>query len=377
VRASASILIGLSLAVAFSLATPTMGAILTSVADGGFSDPGTWDSPPAIPVDDDTLHIYHNISLAAGDSYTGGDLKVSLYAGANLTLNGGEFRIGRSNWNGATVALVISDGYLKTARTDNIGAASTAEITGGTFEWSELNPPDLSIHVDGGRYRNTAGGNITNGLAIYTIDSGVFDCGLTTNLFAGSSQFAWNAGTISNLVQSHDYFQNIAGNLGSNAARTLDINDQTLTQAPVTWNMKSYQRDRWGRLIGTAGTIQYDVYGAADNDCDTIISAADNSSLSDGVVIDIGYAGGEITDPSAFLGTTYKLMAMNTQTDFSALTPSVPDAIWNDGTTDWTVSFANNIAVDGTVSIASIIPEPATLAMLMLGGAAILRRRRR
>ncbi len=357
-------------------------ATFTSVQDGDWSDPATWGLAGAaepgvtVPAANDYVHAWHTLTINDGDSYTSSGERLNLQAGANLVMNGGYIVPGRTRWHSSPHSLTVNGGYMEFTRTDNVVAGSTIGITGGVFAWNNWNPPAIAHSIDGGTLRIISDNRNINS-ATYVMDSGTFCTNFGLGLFVSSGSFTWNAGTVANLNQPHDYANHFFANLGDNAARRIDINDQTLAPGVAkTWNLKSSARDVYSRLMGTAGEIQFDVYSATDDDSDSIINATNNSSLGEGVVFAIGYAGDAITDPAAFLGRSYKLLTLLSSTDFSAITPSVPDAQWFDGANTWTVSFDNNLAVDGTVSIASIVPEPATLSVLAMGGLALLRRRR-
>ncbi len=375
---------------AVALVVPASALTFTSVQSGDWGAPATWGhSGPAqpgvnVPANNDNVNIGHSLTMAPTDSYTAGDFKANFTAGGNLTVNGGYFYVGRTSFNNVPHTLTVDNGgHLRLGRAQNMAADFKLNALGGVLQWDH--PFALSVAtgvVDGGRLRLPAT-NITAGGATWTIQSGTFDAGFGVDTFASSSSFHWNGGTIANLNQPHDYFQNIVGNLGDNAARRIDINDQYHRQTAQVWNMVS-PRNWQGRLVGTAGTVQFDIYSAFVNDCDSIINAANNSSLGSGVIFDIGYAGGEISDPTAFLGQDYRLLTLLSGTDYSALLASVPDAVWFDGVREWLVSFSNNVATDGSIRIASIapmqtaIPEPLTaLAVLAgLGGLGRYLRRR-
>ncbi len=353
---------------------------LSSVKDGDWGDPATWgQTGPAqpgvnVPTSSDHAYLYHTVTAGAGVSYSSGHKALRFYPGGQLIVDGGSVYCSRADFLGNAPALTVNSGYLGFGRVDS-GNGASVQINGGLYDF----PTTLGIlpvTISGGTARGRA--------YPITLDGGKWDANFTQNLYLGAGGLVWNAGTVANPGQAHDYTIIQVANLGANASRIVDINDQqVLPGAAQTWNLKSAARNVYGTLVGTAGTVQFDIYSAFVNDCDSIINAANNSSLGSGVIFDIGYAGGEISDPTAFLGQDYRLLTLLSGTDYSALLASVPDAVWFDGVREWLVSFSNNVATDGSIRIASIapmqtaIPEPLTALAVLLGAGGLGRYLRR
>ena len=153
----------------------------------------------------------------------------------------------------------------------------------------------------------------------------------------------------------------ILADFGAAATQTVDINTGGTAQ---NWNVGT------GALSDNAGTIQFDVFSMTLNDSDRITGTGP-LTLNSGVVLDLFWKGGAV-DPTTWDGMTIKLFDL---ADYSGLSATVADAVWNDGTTDYTVSFdTTNLNVNGTVTV---VPEPSTVALSLLAGLGLFLARRK
>lgn len=355
----------ITLSGAFSGTAPSLvtlaGGKLTVAAGGALSGPTGG-----------TANVLNFTASSVLDIATGGSV-----TGARIALTNGT-TVGTINVNGS---LTLTPTNASTAPYNhangaqlifNIGSGGLVQQNGasGTILNTTSNRR-TDLNINGGTYEYTGasdlhlGNNGTgSGRAAINITSGRFDLGGRNVLWDStrSNTFSWTAGTVANIYGVTDQSMNdlVVNNFGNSAAKTIDINNQRVAATAQTLNLGT------AGLSASLGTLQFDIYGTTTADQ---ITGAGVFTLGSGVLIDIGYAGGPI-DAIALAGQTYQLFDL---TDYSGLDATVSSTVWDDGLQSYNVSFTNNLALDGTITIASLtaIPEPSTFAF-GLGAAALL-----
>jgi len=141
------------------------------------------------------------------------------------------------------------------------------------------------------------------------------------------------------------------------AAHIVQVSDQTSAQTLTFGN---------GFLAGfTGGTFRFNIYSATANDSDQIVASGPDISLDNAVTLELnGFSlGGVAAD---YIGSTYQLFDDPTYAD---LTPTLAPATWTIDGNDYTVTFTDNLAVDGSISVSNLtlIPEPSTGLLAALG----------
>lgn len=324
-----------------------------TVANGG-----SLSSPTGGTVNILNFTASSTLDIAAGGSVSGS--RIALTNGSTVaTINiNGTLTLSPSSApynmaNGANLILNIGTGGLVQ---QNVG--TTTVLNTQSNRRTDLN-------INGGRYEYTGvtdlplgNDDLGNGRAAITISSGRFDIGgrnVTWNPAETANTFTYTGGTLANFygVANQGMLDLVVANFGNSAAKTIDINNQRVDATARTLNLGT------AGLSATLGTLQFDIYGATTADQ---LTGSGVFTLGTGVLIDLGYVGGPI-DTQALVGQTYQLFDLE---NYSGLDATVSSTTWEDGIQSYTVAFTNNLAIDGTVTIASLtaIPEPSSLALL-------------
>lgn len=355
----------LTLSGAFSGTAPSVvtlaGGKLTVASGGALSGPTGG-----------TVNILNFTASSTLDIATGGSVTGARIALTNATT------VGTINVNGS---LTLTPTNASTAAYNhangaqlifNIGSGGLVQQNGasGTILNTTSNRR-TDLNINGGTYEYTGasdlhlGNNLPgSGRAAINITSGRFDLGGRNVLWDStiSNTFSWTGGTVANIYGVTDQSMNdlVAANFGNSATKTIDINNQRVAAAAQTLNLGT------AGLNASLGTLQFDIYGTTTADQ---ITGAGVFDLESGVLIDIGYVGGLI-NATALTGQTYQLFNL---TDYSGLDATVASTVWDDGTQSYNVSFLNNLATNGTITITgiSVIPEPSSFALLF-GATALL-----
>jgi PEP-CTERM motif-containing protein len=364
--------VGLAL---LAVASGALAATYTSDGSGDWDDPNTWDAAgiPAtaffriragdtVTADGVTLSSLHNTEILGTwniegsstfgvnrlnyglDALTPGAAIINISDGSSLTAA----VINRSTTLWGVTVNVNDGGYLKT--TDAIALYNSGVVNvnvGGTYE-----PTWIWGNV-----------NLHGGTIIHPANSTAY-VSLTPANWSGGTLIV-NPGTSATV--SNGVGDDLALGLTNHAGNILDLSNQASKQR------LSFQDS--DELTISQGTIQFNVYSSTDDDSDFMHAWMPSLGSGSHVVLEDGVP---LTGVAAdYIGSSYDLLQSY---NLAALTiaPTVDTPIWNIGGQDYTVSFTNNLATDGTLVVGSLtlVPEPATMGLLALGGVALLKRRR-
>ncbi|NLF39649.1 hypothetical protein GX586_09405 [bacterium] len=337
------------------------GVLRLSNGTGGglFNDTATW-ADGVVPLQSaDTWCINANDVVTIPNDYSWVRNVINSNEGTLVIEPRGLLSQGRmygqfANW------VIVSHGTATVTRLA-LPAGGTLMVLGGDFHISDSIATSAGFLLDGGRLR------FGSSMGATIVSNGVLDKKLGGLTFGGT--FTWVGGTVANAVPTTNTERGQISKM--NDGCTFDQNNQTYTNIPVTINFNNVQL----RPLAQAGTFQFDVYSATDNDCDAITNLPASSVLSNGVNVVVGCGNGLPGVWSDYTGVSYRVFQVNGS--YATLNPSVPNAFWTwlgDGKT-YEVVFANNISIDGSVMVdAIVIPEPAL--GLLAGLLAALRMRR-
>lgn len=359
-----------------------------SVESGAWSDNDTWGGTPPASVhatitaghtvnadvnissaaSGDRLSIYGTLNVGEGASLiTSGRINNNITTSGTLNLTGGVIHVQLMGNNGASGAAVV----------DNF----TLNLSAGSFSTNEgLIGYATTINLSGGTF-NSGGGGFYTGNTVLNLTGGayVFTNGYTGSFNGAMGRGSWNGGrVVTNTSGSvnNSGLNNLIDPLSTNAANVWDLSDKTTKQTFTGTANAAYSV--------TNGIVEFDVYSASANDSDQIVmnggaSARINFSSSVVFAIEGADLSGEATD---YLGVTYKLLDYSSD-NYSGVQATIASTIWNIGGADYEVTFTNNLATAGTVTVSeltlALVPEPSSAALLFgLGGLgfAALRRRR-
>lgn len=319
------------------------------------------------------LSIFGTLNIGTGTAITtSGDINNNLGAGVTssgiLNINGGSLSVRLIGSSGVSTTtdtsnnftINLSAGSLTTTNTSAIGYATTINVSGGVFN-------------------SAAGGSNVNNVVLNLSNNGkvVFTTGIV-GAFGNFSSFTWNGGTLvtnSSTGLGASATTKLFNGLKNNATNVLVLSSQT-TKQTLALGVGTVAAS------GTQGTIAFNVYSSSANDNDLISSTGANFGLSSNVKLKI--EGLSLTGSAAdYLGKTYQLFNLTGTGGYTGLDASISSTVWNIGGSDYDVTFTNNLATDGTLTVAGLtlsqIPEPSTVAILAgigaLGFAALRRRR--
>jgi hypothetical protein len=284
-------------------------------------------------------NIFGTLTVNTGASIIMGRHNYSLTAsntGSVTNISGGTLSVDRlSSPGGSNAAINVSAGTL-TIRT-NIGVAATAytiTLSGGTID-SATTGFSSTLFITGGTLimRNGIGGL----------------GGLTTGTWNGGT-IVTNTSTLGSSASSP-----IINAWKSNAANSLTLSSATTKQTLTLGSAVS----------STQGHLGFSIYSATANDNDLLAVGANALSLTSGVNLDISGVslGGAATD---YIGSTYQLFSSSNATPYANINATISATALNIGGTTYDVTWINNLASNGSLTIASLtastIPEPSTYA---------------
>jgi hypothetical protein len=294
--------------------------------------------------------------------------------GATSVNNGGSLVVG----TGAALAVVRDELF----NNSSIGTASLAFINQSTGTTTQSG--GLSFNVRGGNVSDVFNSSITN--------NGLWQLNGTASTIT-RNQLASHLGTFATPTFSN----NASGTLrGNSTSDRLDYNGllsstrMTITSSGIVSPGAGHNgsllssvgeldlRDINLTFTGASDTLRLDVGGASEGEFDVL-------TLSGGDT-----AAGTLTlDPTAVTGTKLEVYFVNGY----APAPNTSWTVLNYGSVSGTFDLATNLAIFGASGFAAdpanysiaygddsatltVVPEPASLSLLVLGGLALMRRRR-
>ena len=356
------------------LAAPALLAQTTTVQSGNWSDDATWSTGTAPTSTAVTISDGHTVT---------GDTNIS--SSSNIVIIG---------------TLDVGTGVsISAGRVNNgVSHAGTINVNGGYFSATYFfNAAGTTFNVNA-----TSGGtvNVATGVGAYTTfniaSSGKLQLG-----FGGTTTMIVNLATGSHVEFTDDGIsRKLSGDwngatLATNGFRaTVDnaalgwIRDGLNGVASSTWDLSTKDSKivsstaNTGIYAVTSGTVAFDVYSSVVNDADQIqFTSTGGYTFSSDVTFRID--GKDLSGNSAdYIGKSYQLFDYASG-DYADIQATIASTVWNIDGADYEVSFVNNLATNGTVTVDSLtlvaIPEPSALAALLgLGafGFSALRRRR-
>lgn len=355
------------------LATAPLAFAQTSVQSGGWSNPDTWGG--AVPTSPGvTIDGPHTVTAGSGVSLSNTNSNGFVYGTLNVT-DGASITMRRINSGadereGARTINIYGGGYLSMefgSGTYNVGNGGRLQIRGNSIAAGTMN-----INT-GGTVTVLQGGtsnqlyNLNGGYLVY--ENGLLDIGTIT----------WAGGTVTSngfgsSINNYRMQRFVAG-LNSNAANVWNLSSKTEKVVAVVES---------GTNVGTntvsKGTVEFDVYSSAANNADQIkFENSGRLNFTADVVFNINGVNltGNVGD---YVGSTYQLFDYASG-NYSGILASISSTIWNIGGSDYEVTFTNNLASNGSITVdtLTLVPEPASAAALLgagLLGFAALRRRR-
>lgn len=385
------------------LVVPVAQAIdSTSTSLGGaFNAPTTWQVG-GVPVSgaSNSFAVQSGAIVTTSSDFASANISIARMLGGTLTVqSGGSVRyngaVGLDNQStlnfiaGASTVNIESGGYVHSPRISFAASTSATfnisgslNVSAGGLAYGVGSSATYNIST-GGVYRIAAsslGGagtsvyNVSGGTLLFALPAGssALSANATTwNISSGkvdysgyayswgnpTGNFNWTGGTMANVYNiTQATMRNVVvGDFGASANTILDINTGNTAH---TWDLTSVG------MTKTLGTFQFDIFSTTSSDS---ITSTGVWSLTSGVKIDLGYAGGLISDVNDYIGQSFTLF--NGLTNFTNMNAQVLAATWFDGTNTYDVTFTSNLNTNGSVTIASMaaVPEPSTMALAALG----------
>jgi len=346
------------------LSAPTIlsAQVLSNGTGGGdWSTGTTWQggNPPSNA----------NFNILTGDvvTATGVTLSGTQNPDINGTLNiesGTDMTVGRIEGTPGTGIINVNDGGILTA--DRYTTSQTININnGGYFTLTSLGNNDTITNVNAGGTWETFSNAAFNG-SNQTLNGGT----VIQNNASVRGVDTWNSGTMitnTGSVTSNTEASFFVSQM-TTSAHILQVSNQSTAQTLTFAN---------GFLAGfTGGVFRFNIYSATDNDSDQIVATTPDLSLDSAVTLELN--GVSLSGTAGdYLGSSYQLFNDAT---FADLTPTIGSTTWNIGGHEYVVTFTDNLALDGSLTISNLalVPEPSTT--ILFGGALFLlgtfRRRR-
>lgn len=336
-------------AIGVGLATTASAALTYSAQSGAWSDTGTWTGG-IVPTVEFQIGATHTVT-ATGVSW--GNWTKSPFVYGTLNLDGvSVFNANTVNNNATTVGGVInvnSGAALNPVRIEPAaGGDLTVNVnTGGVFVITSTMTGTAKINVyPGGTatfnglgtgVQNLRGGRIINVSSTFTF---------TEPEAWDSGEFVPNTSSFTSSTR-RDKFQ-IA--LQYNPVNLLNLSNKQVKQTLTAGQDLTFT---------TACTIRANVYSSTAGDNDNFaFTAAYKFKLSSPVTLRIedcdadGYVlPGVVAD---YLNKKYTLVTYTTATDFSKIVPTLAPVTWRIGGKDYGVTFQNDLATDGSVTVTGL-----------------------
>jgi fibronectin-binding autotransporter adhesin len=297
-------------------------------------------------------------------SAAGGDVSYTLKLGSEYSDSTLEFA-NAINLGTRERFIEVADGVVDDdvdARLTGVLSSASGALTkigDGTLETTAANTYGMGTSIEAGRFlANNTSGSAT-GTGHVTVLSGATLGGTgTVTASTGTQHITVNSGATLMVGDTHGVATSSGGVASSFNLQTSD-----------------------GGVITLGGTVELDLFGNTNNgsgtnpdtDNDVLHLTSDNSVVLDGILAIIDTTG---TSLSWGLGSTWLLIdwaAVSATTHNSGTFDDVLLPTLNTGL-EWDTS---KLYIDGTISVAAVIPEPGRAMLLMAGMASLLLRRRR
>lgn len=330
--------------------TALSGQILSNGTGGGdWSDGATWQggTPPANT----------NFTIQGGDvvTATGVDFTISQNPNINGTLTigaGSNMTVGRLAGDGNGTVNVNNAAILQA---DRYATGINMIInTGGYFYLTSLGNPASITTV------NTGGVWEADSNAAFNGEENLFGGTIIQNNATVRGIGNWTSGTV--ITNGGTVTSNTEAGLFvsqmTTPAHVLQVSDQ---DTATTFTFGNSFLDSF-----TGGTLRFGVYSAATNDSDRIASTGIDLDIPVDTIVEFD---DQVALPGVaadYLGSSYQLF--DDPNSFDDIAPTIAASVWTIGGLDYNVSFTDNLAVDGTLTVSdlSVIPEP-TVAVGILG----------
>ena len=359
----------------------TARAQIQSAQSGSFTDTSTWVGGVVPTTGTFNVNDTHIVTADSGTVWNSAGSGFNVFGtlnintGASLTSGTGRLNDGSPTTTGI---VNINGGSLSVNRI--FASSATGNITVNLFSGS-LSVTSAATTLSGGETINVSGGTmiLAGSLAGTTKFNMTGGSSVINGLSRWGSINTWTGGTITTNNSTSMNSSGMAAFIDDFNSSSTNIWNLSSLSAKQTF---SYTNANSAYTV-TSGTIEFDVYSATANDNDLL--SLTNGSLSKIMfssnahfnINDVNLSG----TAASYIGSTYQLLNFSaTSNTYTGVLATLDPAVWNIGGQDYNVGFTNNLATNGSITVASLtaVPESSTfgLVTLALVGIAGLRRRR-